>query len=377
MANNEKIPSRNKGYYKFSKKYPSLHGSSYAIGESRKLRKKERARKVLFAVLLCCIFVATYVAVSLFIELSNKPLPTNPNGDDEVITVDNLGAVRAIFIENELLEDTNTFTETLKKAKESGFNAVMLDFKTQEGVLTYETSLLKNTENNFNYIDKTILDLIEENGLMLVARIFCFEDSIAPQRIGAYVYEDAQKTKIWFDAPAIEGGKVWLDPTSTRAQNYICSVIEEVVKLGVDCVYLDAVQFPVARDGATPVYTENDEILDKNRILLDFIEKATKSAGKHPLILGVGYEGATIGDNEKWGGTLFDTPAPICSPIILKPEKEAYITYIYDNYTAFNEKAKNNYSTIKIIPTVKNQENDEKFYANMSSSGIESYIIVP
>lgn len=377
MANNEKIPSRNKGYYKFSKKYPSLHGSSYAIGESRKLRKKERARKVLFAVLLCCIFIATFVTVTVFVELSNRPLPSEQKTEDKIITVDNLGTVRAIFIENEVLEDTNAFGEALKSAKDSGFNAVMLDLKTQEGILTYETSLLKNAEDNFNYIDKTIIDLIKENELMLVARIFCFEDSIAPQRIGAYVYEDVEKTKIWFDAPAIEGGKVWLDPTNATAQNYICSIIKEVVALGADCIYLDAVEFPLARENSTPVYTADDTTLDKNNVLLEFIEKATKSAGTCPLILGVDLEGTTTGNSEKWGGTLFDTPAPICSPIIFKADGGNYITYISDYYKTFNEKVKNNYSTIKIIPTVKNQENDDDFYSNLSSSDIESYIIVP
>jgi hypothetical protein len=376
MANNEKIPGRNKGYYKFSKKYPSVHNSSYAIGESRKLRKKERARKILFAVLLCCVFVATFVTVTVFIDLSNKPLPTDQNGNETVVTVDNLGVVRAIFIENEVLEDTNEFIKALEEAKASGFNAVMLDLKTQEGILTYETDLIK-TEYSFNYVDKTIIDLIKEKELMLVARIFCFEDSIAPQRINAYIYEDVEKTKIWFDAPAIEGGRVWLDPTSVKAQNYICSVIKEVVALGVDCIYLDSVEFPIARENSAPVYSADDKTLDKNGVLLGFIEKATKSAGKCPLILSVGYEGATVGNDEKWGGTLFDTPAPICSPIILKLDNKDYITYISENYKTFNEKAKNNFSTIKIIPTIKNQENDDSFYANMSSSDIESYIIVP
>jgi hypothetical protein len=325
---------------------------------------------------LCCVFVATFVTVTVFIDLSNKPLPTDQNGNETVVTVDNLGVVRAIFIENEVLEDTNEFIKALEEAKASGFNAVMLDLKTQEGILTYETDLIK-TEDSFNYVDKTIIDLIKEKELMLVARIFCFEDSIAPQRINAYIYEDVEKTKIWFDAPAIEGGRVWLDPTSVKAQNYICSVIKEVVALGVDCIYLDSVEFPIARENSAPVYSADDKTLDKNGVLLGFIEKATKSAGKCPLILSVGYEGATVGNDEKWGGTLFDTPAPICSPIILKPDNKDYITYISENYKTFNEKAKNNFSTIKIIPTIKNQENDDSFYANMSSSDIESYIIVP
>lgn len=376
MSNNENYRSK-KGYYKFSKKYPSRHGSSYAIGESRKMKKKERARKVVFAVLLCCLFVAVYIGISLAIELSTRPIPTAPD-DNHVVTVDKLGTVRAIYVENKDLEDITAFSKLLQEAKKNGFNAVMLDFKTKDGTLTYGSSLLKNTaDGKYNYISDTVFRLIDEYGLMVIAKIYCFEDSVAPQRIGAYVYEDAEKTKIWFDAPAVNGGKVWLDPTSEKAQFYLCSVVEEVADLGVDLIYLDSVQFPKSRDGAVPVYTENDALLDRNLVLQEFIKFATQSADECPIILGLSYEGATSGDDELWGGNLFDTPAPICSPLILKSDTGDYVQYIADNYAILNDSVKNNFSTIKVIPTVKNQAEDKEFYAKLASSGADSYIIVP
>ena len=42
-----------------------------------------------------------------------------------------------------------------------------------------------------------------------------------------------------------------------------------------------------------------------------------------------------------------------------------------------NDKAKNNFSTIKIIPTIKNQPENPDFYEKMSESKAESYIILP
>ena len=42
MAKKELSPRRLKGYYKFSKKNPSRNAKSYAIGESRKMKKKEK-----------------------------------------------------------------------------------------------------------------------------------------------------------------------------------------------------------------------------------------------------------------------------------------------------------------------------------------------
>ena len=112
-------------------------------------------------------------------------------------------------------------------------------------------------------------------------------------------------------------------------------------------------------------------------MLLQFIENAVKKAGKVPIIIGVPLDGADGGNQEKWGGTLFDTAASICSPLILPQENSDYIQYIENNYTVMNDKAKNNFSTIKIVPTVKNQTEDIDFYKKLSKSDAESYIIIP
>ena len=53
----------------------------------------------------------------------------------------------------------------------------------------------------------------------------------------------------------------------------------------------------------------------------------------------------------------------ICILVVFAPIKE--------------RKAKNNFSTIKVIPTVKNSIKSSDFYINLASSRTESYIIIP
>lgn len=371
MARKELSPRRLKGYYKFSKKYPSRNAESYAIGESRKMKKKEKARKIVFAVLLCCLFVATFILVSVSMALSNRPLANNIE-NEELISVDNLGTIRATYIENTVLGEISDLSKELKKAKKNGCNAVMLDFKTQEGYVTVGTK-----SDKYYSIDNVIVEKIKAEGFIIIARIFCFEDSYAPQRLGAFVYENQEKTKIWFDAPAISGGRVWLDPTNQRATNYICSVIDVAVEMGADCIYLQSVEFPQSREGTPVFFSQDSATLNRNLVLMQFIEQAVKEAGKCPVIIGVPLEGADGGNQEKWGGTLFDTAASICSPVLLPQENSDYVEYIENNYTVMNDRAKNNFSTIKIVPTVKNQSEDVSFYEKLSESTAESYIIVP
>jgi hypothetical protein len=172
-------------------------------------------------------------------------------------------------------------------------------------------------------------------------------------------------------------GKVWLDPTSSKATNYLTSVINEVVAIGADCIYLDSVQFPESRPGAVPVYTSDDTTLNRNLVLMKFIEKAVSSTNGRPVILGCPLECADGGNTEKWGGTLFDTAAHICSPVLESPNNGNYISYIENSYLVLNNKALNNFSTVKVIPTIKNPIENTEFYEKLSSSKAQSYIIVP
>lgn len=376
MAKNTNQSRRLKGYYEFSKKYPSRRGER-PIHESRRTKKRERIKKILFGVVLCCLFIASFVLVKFCYNLSQRPLP-EANKNPSNVTMDSLDKIRAVYLDNSFLDNNAEIDKALESAADNGFNAIVLDFKTQEGILTYESDLISYSgKSEYNTISPSIIKRIKDRGFFIVGRIFCFEDSIAPQRLNAYVYEDAESTKIWFDDSAINNGKVWLDPTNPNSISYLTKVVSGVVKAGADCIYLDSVQFPVAREGYVPVFTGDDENLNRNLVLMQFIEKAVSSASGQPVILGLPLEAVNDGNMEKWGGTLFDSPAQMCSPLITPPETGDYITYIENNYVVINDKAKNNYSTVKAIPTVKNTLMDDHFYKSLSSSRAESYIIIP
>lgn len=376
MARKDNSQRRLKGYYGFQKKYPSRRGER-PIHETRKAKIRERIKTVLFCVFLCCLFAGVFIFVKLCYNLSTRPLDTNSE-QSQTITVENIGTVRAIYIENDILDDIGQLNNTLNQAKENKFNAIMLDFKTEEGILTYDSKLLSYSgQEKYNKIDRSLIERIKLEGFLVVGRIHCFEDTIAPQRLSAYVYEDIEKTQIWFDSPAILDGKVWLDPTNARTTKYLTSVVSEVATLGADCIYLDSVQFPESREGSIPVYTEDDTTLNRNLVLMQFVENAVKSANGRPVILGVPLEGVDDGNSEKWGGTLFDTSAHISSPLLEDPGNGNYIEYIENSYIVYNDKAKNNFSTTKVIPTIKNSVKNNDFYVNLASSRTESYIIIP
>lgn len=373
MDNNNK--RRLRGYYEFSKKFPSGRGTVYEIGESKKRRKKEFRRKILYAVL---IFTAVILSLIIFFfcrDLSRKPIPQDQtNKINTAVSAENIGQIKGIFIENSLLGDAAGLEKKLNEAKENGINSVMLDFKDEDGnVLFPSSSAVSSRLDGKIQISQSEIQYFKAEGFTVIARIYCFKDSVAPQRTGAYVYEDENLSSPWFDAPAALSGKVWLNPADARAVNYLLSVINEVSAFGADCIYLSGVEFPVSSENP-PVFTEDDTSLSRNFVLLNFVEQAAKKAGACPVILGFSFEGIE-GDDEKWGGTLFDSAAAGCSPEI--PVSENYAKYAGDMWTVLNERAKNNFSTLKCIPTVKDAPENENFYKELEGYGAQSYIIIP
>lgn len=373
MENNNK--RRFRGYYGFSKKYPTQRGTSYAIGESKRVKKRERRSKIL---LTGCVFVLICIAFVLFFfcrDLSQRPIPEEKDeGKNTAVSAENIGQIKGFLIDNSVLGDENALNKKLSEAKKSGFNSVMLDFKDEDGAVLFPCSAVVSARfDGKNRISQSVLEQIRSEGFTVIARIYCFCDSSAPQRTGAYVYADAERTEPWFDNASALGGRVWLNPADSRAENYLLSVIGEASDFGADCIYLQGVEFPVSKENP-PVFTEDDASLARNFILLNFIEKAVQKSGKCPVILGFSFEGID-GDTEKWGGTLFDSAAAGCSPEI--PVSENYAKYAGDMWKVLNERAKNNFSTLKCIPTVKDQPENESFYNELNENGAESYIIIP
>lgn len=363
---------RFRAIYGFSKKYPTQRGAVYAIGESRRTKKREFRNKILLTV---AVFVLIAVLTVLFFfcrDLSRRPIPEEPKSENAVmVSADNIGKLKAVFIENSLLGDENALDKRIQRAKKDGFNAVMLDFKDEDGAVLFRSDA--TAFDGKNQISQSTVERFRDEGFAVLARIYCFCDSYAPQRTGAYVYEDAELKTPWFDAPGALSGRVWLNPADSRAQDYILSVISETSALGADGIYLQGVEFPVSKNNP-PVFTEDDASLSRNYILLDFVEKAVEKSGKCPVILGFSFEGID-GDSEKWGGTLFDSAASACSPQI--PISENYAKYAGDMWKLLNERAKNNFSTLKCIPVLKDSPENEHFYRELDENGAESYIIIP
>lgn len=65
---------KRKSYYGFAKDYPGNLGSNkYVIGDSLTVRRNETIRRIITAVLIVLLFIATFVTTTVCLEISEKP----------------------------------------------------------------------------------------------------------------------------------------------------------------------------------------------------------------------------------------------------------------------------------------------------------------
>lgn len=73
MAKNNEYVKKRKSYYGFARNYPGKLGSSkYVIGESKIVRRNETIRKIVIAIIVIVLFIASYVITTVGFNISNK-----------------------------------------------------------------------------------------------------------------------------------------------------------------------------------------------------------------------------------------------------------------------------------------------------------------
>ncbi|MBX3227352.1 MAG: hypothetical protein KIT84_34550 [Labilithrix sp.] len=133
------------------------------------------------------------------------------------------------------------YTGFLDRVAAHGMNAIVLDVKDYDGLLTFPSKV--ELANEAGAVKRPPMKsyaravrFAHERGIRVVARVSCFNDQLmakahpgmAIRGISGHVYRNG-----------------WLDPKSERAQEYVLDLVKEAIDNGADEVQLDYVRFPV------------------------------------------------------------------------------------------------------------------------------------
>ena len=154
------------------------------------------------------------------------------------------------------------FYDLLDLVNRTELNAMVIDVKNDDGLVTYKTrnemalSVGANRIVQIKDIEKRMADL-KKNGVYTIARIVAFKDT----RAAGSRPDLAIKTKsgtAWRD----NKGNAWLNPYNRESWEYILDVAKEAVEYGFDEIQFDYVRFPT----------------DGNRKLIDYGEAKEKES---------------------------------------------------------------------------------------------------
>ncbi len=150
------------------------------------------------------------------------------------------GDVRGIYVRG-VTAARPDFPHLLAGMKRHGLNAIVLDAKDYDGIITYPSKVPLARETQ-KIKDPPIKDLhaliksVKDEGIRVIVRISCFEDELmARARPAQSVQSKAHR--------AYPIG--WLDPSNVANQRFVQDLAREAMDAGADEIELDYVRYPV------------------------------------------------------------------------------------------------------------------------------------
>ena len=198
----------------------------------------------------------------------------------------------------------------LDEMKKKGLNAVVIDFKNDQGQLVYDSRLPLAHKAGAVHIEfkaADVIRLVHAKGFYLIARQVVFKD----KKLWAYDHNkyalwDKKTNKPWGNyepipqadgTTEVEPKEYWVDSYSSDIWDYNVAVSKELQNLGVDEVQYDYIRFP--SDGPTQRIDNRYEVDGMTRMdaLESFLQRA-RAQLTLPLSVDIyGYNGYFITDH--------------------------------------------------------------------------------
>ncbi len=249
-----KAPSHTKGYYRFSKDFPSVTDSEgYRDNDIivNSPSKKASLRRRLIAVFVS-VFIVTYCVTALMFTVSKVPVVLS----DEPVTNEEAEKTfygnSAIYINGTVLSMSSA-ERVIGNVRYHGMDTVVIDFKDAQGNFYYKPSI-NIVGDSLTYAGDNAAKIVKEfqsASIKVYARFCMFADDIyarTNQKEAAYTMTaaedgtDSQERTVWYN----EGSEshAWLSPYSQEVQYYLRCCAEDINKMGVDGIIFDYVSIP-------------------------------------------------------------------------------------------------------------------------------------
>lgn len=369
-----------KSHYTFTREYPK-----YIEVEKTGRRITPKNLKIAGIRLVMFLLIASvsFFCVKLAINISYAPISEESEAVQELSFNEKIisQGVKALYMPHDKIGDEEYIKDFIRKLKKKNCNSVVIDFKTKEGRLCYtsmnETAIAASAAVYDNDTARWVIDAFSDEGIAVIARIYCFSDSRAAS-IDDIAVKYMGTDVNWRDGNDENGGSAWLNPYSKATKTYIATVAKEVSKLGVGIFILEDLQFPGGENTASATYPGEKDKAERNAALKTTLTQVKKALPENAIvILSQGAEDASEGNENVYYGTMgnadyyglaVDTAD---RPIGVAVDKKTDFISMLSIYSSIAGRFANK----TIIPIVPTEEYSYSYFRAMKKSGITSYIL--
>jgi hypothetical protein len=187
-------------------------------------------------------------------------------------------AVRALYVNRFAAQSRKKMQHLIGIADSTEINGLVIDIKDEFGLNFHsDDPMLKKNEGGQTKVAnlKALVDTIRAHGILPIARIVVFKDSVAAKMNPAHVIRKTDGSP-WRDKKGI----TWVDPYSKAIWEYNFRVAEAAVRMGFGEIQFDYIRFPEPyKSLPQQVFTESNG-RSKPEILADFLKEARARIGK-------------------------------------------------------------------------------------------------
>ena len=171
------------------------------------------------------------------------------------------GGVKGIYLNGYDFTNKDKIQSITNILLKTEVNTVVLDVKTDNGHLLYNSGLPEVSELNnkrVKYDKDVLLKFKSDFNIYLIGRVVAFQDPTFAKN-----FENSSVINPETNAPFTQNGQYFLDPGDDKARDYVLNVAAEACSLGFDEIQFDYIRYP---DTNTKGLIYEDENITKNRV---------------------------------------------------------------------------------------------------------------
>lgn len=191
---------------------------------------------------------------------------------------DSTGYVKGIYVSYAAMGNDELTRHTQNLLEDTELNAVVLDFKSDRGLLSFPSQVPLAIEIGAAQAPvvrdpQAYLSWFKQRNIYTIARIVTFKDNVLAQARPGWAITDTSTGRVWRD----HEGMGWVDAFRREAWDYNAALAREAAGLGFDEVQFDYIRFPTDGNLAGARYALPNNHSNRTAAIAGFLKLARQA----------------------------------------------------------------------------------------------------